>query len=404
MRYLFFGNLIAQLISLCTLLIFVSLFSSEAFGFLAVTTSIASILSPVASLKYDQAIYAKKSGMSAYRLVQGVTGFSIILGIISFISVSIITYCEILKVPTHFYPLIFALPFFFVAQGMLQTGFSLFNSMRQYRKIFIARVIQPTIYLLAALGLYLLNIFPGKEIVYGFVVSVILSGYLYLIFVWKNLPSLNLHRSFLNMKKSWQLAKYKFLTAFTESATSQLPIFFFASNGDVAFAGLFFLAQRLLRFPNQLVGVIVKDYLRGEARSVMQLPCGLRNQVMIAFFLLVCVSIVASFSIIVLDFVDIITLVDGSYDRLFSVIYLMLPVMILQLITTPFSSLLVVFGEVKIDFFLHFVLLGGLYIIATINSLSSSDFLVMYSIIFCVKYLAEFYFSVRFLVKNGWVI
>ena len=299
------GTTFAQIIAILASPLLTRLYGPEAFGFLALFTSITSIIGVIACMRYEMAIMLPKTDEEAANLL----GLCLLcVAVISGLTVPALYFggdalLSLLKAP-GLAPYLILVPVFVFISGVF-LALNYWNSRtKHFGRLSVARVTSSLATTGTQLGAGFAGYATGGSLIGANLVGVSVSTGVLGGQIWRDDHTL-LRRSI-----SWQgmidgLKRYKKFplidssSALMNTASWQLPAFLLAAFFSPVVVGFYALGFRMLQFPMSLIGSSIAQVFfqrASEARSDGTLPFLVENVfrllVMIGIFPILAVTII----------------------------------------------------------------------------------------------------------------
>lgn len=236
------------------------LYTPEEFGAYSVFISVISIVGTVSSLKYDQAIMLPKSNNNALSLLT--LSLLIIAAVCLLATIIIYIFSDLVTNYFNDYEyLVYLIPIGVLFVGIIQAFIAYSSRNCFYKRIAGARISYSfSIVSLQMASKWLLNLngLVVARLIADFLTASILinkhitSGTL-------NFASISKKRIFLNAKKYINFPKYQSISVFFNAISQNMPVFLLGLFYSPAIAGLYALAERILRAPVGLIGSSTKE-------------------------------------------------------------------------------------------------------------------------------------------------
>ena len=392
------GTTIAQAIPVAVSPILTRLYSPEDFGIYAIYFSTLMIASVVATGKYEMAIVLPEKDEDAEDIL--------VLSIVIALVVGVVMLAAILAFSVIF-DSIFGMDLsvaVFVPLGVFLIGLSqsfhyYFNRKGQYRTLVKGRIFRSVSY--SAVSLAIGAVRPAGI---GIVIADSLGYVASNAFMWRKKGTRFKHVDWQSLKRvSLQyinFPKYLIVSGFLEKGSGQAPVLFLTNlfNATIS-AGYFSFAQRMIVTPADLISRAIGDVFRQRASGDFALYGNCIAVFNSTFRKLAGMAVVAfglGFFVIVEAFAFVFGAewrVAGEYAQI------MMPMFFLQFIASPLSSMFVIANKQKYDLVLQSLLLTGasLAFVAGFFIFDSIRMaIIIFTIVYCIKYVAELYLSYRF--------
>jgi O-antigen/teichoic acid export membrane protein len=398
------SSLLGTIISFAISPVITRLYSPESFGIYAVVFSVATILSELASFKYERAILLPAENK------HGVALFWISNFLIAIISLLIFIVILIFKLKLNQlagfansnYLLFIPLSCFSLASSL--TLINLANRMKLYyemnkNRIYVSLV---TNSLLIFLGYYKYDVYG---LLIGYNLSIIFGSFLLFLELRKRIEGfyvINKEDFIYLLKRYKSFPIYSLPTVGIQSLTSNLPNFFFSKAIGNVFLGNYNLSTRMVKTPLDIIGNSTRIVFDQE----ISFRFGQGLQHMDVFF--------SNFKRLVLIGIIPLLIILFFGPNLFSYVFgnewieagkisqILCPVFFFQFVTSPISGVISIYEKLRFIFiiqFTAFVLLAATYSILMKYNSGYVNYLIAYNIIYCLKYVFEFGYS-YYLIKS----
>lgn len=261
------GSLVAQVITMLSMVILSRLYSPEAFGLLGTFSAIVLILTAFACGKFDlAAVVEKGNGRSGLLALAGLA-VTVVIAIVSIPGVLfVVLFYEGDGVFAQLSPFLWLVPVFVLAFGIQLILSQMLVRRGEFRTIAGSRIAQA----MGASGFQMALVsFGTGGLIFGYVVGVLTSCLVLL-------RSISKTRFFLRARwtRVLQAASERRDFAFSASSTAglniaavQLPLIFCALYFTAVDTGYFALSQRVLGFPAALIGLSISQAFMHDLRS-----------------------------------------------------------------------------------------------------------------------------------------
>jgi O-antigen/teichoic acid export membrane protein len=380
------------------------IYSTSAFGIYAIIFATASILSEIITLKYERAILLpEKSKDSIY-----VFWISVFLAAL----ISCVLYIPIFIFQDHinrFHQLndsglIWSLPIisFVLATNVCVTNLAiklmLFNAMASNR-IYISILLN---LMILALGYFK---FQELGLIISYTLSSLFSSLLLVFIISKkeNLYNYNWIEFRYWFKRYINFPKFYLPSVAVESTSINVPNFFFMNVLGSSFLGNFNMSNRIVNTPLSLIGNSIRTVFNQAVAQAYSENKPHMNIFKSNFYRLVLLSILPV-GIIFIFGPAIFSFVFGNEWHEAGIIARYLsPVFFFRFITSPLSSVLTVYEKINYDFYIQIFSLTSLtilfYVLWKMDIKNFELYLIVYNIVYCIKYSFEFILS-YYCIKN----
>lgn len=258
-----FGTGLAQLISLCAIPLLSRVYSVEEFGVLGIYIGFAVIARVVFSCRYDFAIPAAKRDGEAYILLW--------LGVILSVFFACVSYVVIHFTPSYFLEkfneLIYLFPIMFFITSIDNILSLWVNRIKRFGMFSVSRIIRAFSIVVSQFLVGTLST-VDNGLIYGFLIGesiTVLFVISSLFFSMKVAPKLSIRRIIFVAKKHRKNPIYLLPGHALNTSVAQLPIIIIESVYGATFAGIFYMAQRIVLLPSQLISAAIFKVFFPEA-------------------------------------------------------------------------------------------------------------------------------------------
>lgn len=270
------GTAIAQGLAFAAAPILSRLYTPESFGLFGLFTAACSILTVIASAKYELAILLPKQDKDAANLLWLSIGIVSIVSICSFFIILIFrsNIAELLGSPA-LAPLLWWVPATILFSG-LYNAFNYWTTRRkQFKRLSISRVIKTTGREGTQLGIGFASNLQGGGLVFGHVIGEACSAGALITQTYREdslliKQSFNRHRMYLLAKKHQDFPKYNAPQTFLNSISQNVPAILLAFFFNPAVVGFYWFVHRILFAPNQLIGNSIRQVFYQRVNEKVQ--------------------------------------------------------------------------------------------------------------------------------------
>lgn len=258
------GTLIAQVVPITLMPVLTRLYTPESFGQLTLYLSIISILSTIATLRYEFTIVQAKTEEEAGLLVTISFVMLFIITILLSFCLFVCSFFDYLNLEDNNYLFLLPISTFFLGGFNILVNFMLYKN--DYNNISYSKILQS-----GTIGIFqmLFYFFKNIGLIFGLVSGQILTFFI-MFFLFKSLKNENIsfysHRT--KNVNLWEkimyykgVSFYSSLGSLSDSASQQMPVFMidkFFGNHTV---GIFGMSLRILSIPTALVSRAVGQVL-----------------------------------------------------------------------------------------------------------------------------------------------
>lgn len=389
------GTSIAQALPIITAPILTRIYSPENFGAFAFYFALVTILSIVATGRYDLAIVLPKIKKTAIQLTLTAIYCSVItsaLFIIIILLYSNTIYHDASNTTLYF------IPFCVLLTGCYQSLYFFLNREKNYECLARSRVIQSLlmVFLQLLLGAFL-NL-GSLGLVIGHLLGLFFS-LLYLLFYFREeVVKIKIFRpiriiAILHMYRNFP--KFLLLAHSMNASSMQSPAVMLNSIFTATIAGYYLLIQRIVGAPLSIVGGAIGDVFRQQAAEAYKRRGECLNEYRTTFKKLFYLSFFpfTVFAIVAPNLFCVLFgekwYIAGEYARLLT------PMFFLQFITNPLSNMFLIARKQKLDLIWQTILLAltiTAFIIADFFS-SAKVAIALFSIFYSIMYMVNLYIS-----------
>lgn len=340
------GTVLAQLIAFMTIPILSRMYSQEAYGLLAVFSTVVAFISSFATLKYDTALVLPKEDKDAYTLLK-----------LSNIATLVITFlCVILMfLPIPYFKQYEGLQVLIGIGVLLSVNYN--NSVlwnirhKQFTHTAISNVIQSIAIFIAQYSLY--HYFELKGLIIGNVIGVSLAG-IYLIinrkFDWRIYRGITKQNMLEQGKRYIDFPKYFTAANAILSLSSSLPVLLFVKYIPLSQIGVYGMALRIISQPVSLISNSIRSVILADMAERKNNNQSILKWYLKIFLGLFVISIFASFGLILLG--DYIVSLFLGKEWVDAALYskMLIPLLIGMMIASPGTAAIRVFEMQKYNF------------------------------------------------------
>ena len=339
------GAAAGQLILVGTLPIVSRIYQPEDFGVLAVFAAILALLSSVACLRYEAAIPLSRNSDEAINIWSGASILSVVFSVLVFAGGCGYAIYNDFGLSFYFYVLLLSLGVLLAGLNVSLLHYAIFE--KKFKLAAEMRIKQAVMAALGRIGIGL--VWSGPV---GLIIGAILAGGGGVYTLLRGLPirsnTSNVRKIKMKMflKENIKLPMYSAPTSLLNAASLQVPVIILSIIFNAKEVGFFALAMRVGTAPLALIGQAVRQvYLAnaGEAYRKKNLGKLTENNAIS----LAAISIIPAF-VIAPILPDLTRIVFGNeWLKAGSILALLAPWMVSQLITSPLSSTVIAAGHQK---------------------------------------------------------
>ncbi|MFT7211662.1 MAG: O-antigen/teichoic acid export membrane protein [Granulosicoccus sp.] len=264
------GTAVAQVVPIVASPLLTRLYTPEEFGLLALYMAITSILTVVATGKYELAVTLPTQDIDAWRVVKLLLTLGLSVGGLLLLVMSLY-FREIAQLlgNSEIAPFLFLLPLSVCATTAMLAYQFWCNRQSLYKEMVRSRLHVAVGGVVAKIVLGMFKV-PGGQII-GTVLSQLVSV---AIFRTRIVAQTNVPKGLVRLPEQWQMAKHYvvhplyFLPSYLCSSVAlQIPIFMMSSLFSLSIVGFFSIAYRLVTLPTKLVANAIGDVYRQQISS-----------------------------------------------------------------------------------------------------------------------------------------
>ena len=390
------GTTIAQAIPIAISPILTRIYTPEDFGLFALYMSIVSIISVIATGRYELAIMLPRKNDDAKHLV--------ILSLILSLFTSLIVFLIILVFNTEITQLIgpesisgwlYLIPISIAFTGIYQSLNYWLNRQKAYKTLAKSRVVQNT-----TMGIGNILIGLLSKGISGLIIGAVLGQLSSIYLLGRKI--IKLDKTFFHhiskfklialAKKYIKFPKYDIFASFSNIAAQQLPHILFNILFSPSIAGFFYLTQRMMSMPINLISGAVLDVFKEQASKDYKENGHAREIYKSTFKKLLFLSIIPSVIIYIYS-VDIFVIVFGEQWKIAGeYAQVLVPMLFLRFISNPLSFMFYIGEKQPLNLLLQFTTLIAVSIIFYISD-SPNDIVFYLSMVFSCFYMCQLFIS-----------
>lgn len=393
------GTTIAQAIPIAISPILARIYTPEDFGVFALFIAIISILGIIISARYDFAIILPKKDKDALHLLILSVLINFVLCLIFLIIVIIFNEKITLFLANPEISIwLYFVPFSLFTIGIYQSLSFWANRKKYYKELSISRVSQSSSSSVSNLAIGLIG-FNNIGLIVGQILGQTIATLILIKLTWSEIRTKIIFfkkiKLFAIAKRYSKFPKYDILASLINVSSHQLTHILINIIFGAVTAGLFYFTQKILSLPISLIASSISDVFRQEATKEYQ---QFGNAWMVykktlrkLFFLGLIPSI-----ILFLYSVEIFVLIFGEQWRISGeYAQILVPMLFLQFISSPLSSMLYIAEKQNINLVLQIVL----FLLVSSSIFFSNDsymVVILLSISFSLFYILQLVLSILF--------
>jgi len=397
------GTLIAQAIPLAISPVLTRLFTAENFGLFALYFSISQIMSVFITGRYEYAIILPEKDEDAINIVALCLSLTLLISALSaFIILPFRYFIADLLNKHEIGDYLFLIPVTICAIGIYTTFNLWYNRKGYFRNVSFGKIFRSSFSSFFSVG-FGLTILKSAGLIIADTIGQLAAAF-YLSFKFlrsdrERIKSVSKAGMKEQARRYIQFPKYNILSGLLEKGSGQAPVILLTAFFGSSVTGLFALSQRVIAAPEGLISVSIGDVFRQKASIEFQQNGNCRKTFLDLFRMLFSISIIpfillAIFAPTLFAFVfGEEWRIAGNYAQIMTIMFF------LSFVVSPLSNMFIIAEKQKIDLVIQIVLFAFICVsfIAGFNIFRNpGKAILLYTIIYSIKYCFEFYLSYRF--------
>jgi len=392
------GTIIAQAIPIAISPLLTRIYSPEDFGVFALYMSIISILSVIATGRYELAIILPEKDEDAINLIA--LSMILVSFFCFFIFILVLFFNDqivsILKAPNISSWLYFApISIFFV--GLYQNLNSWINRKKQYKKQALSKVVQNATIGSGSLGLGFSGIISSGLIMSLIAGQGVVASFLGLL-TWRRDKSLfkkiNRHQVIHMGRKYIDFPKYDIAASLSSVSSQQIIYILFNSLFSSTVVGYYYLTQRMLSAPISFLASAILDVFKQKAAKDYKKHGNAKVIYRSTFKKLLVLSIIPT-AIIYFFAIDIFVFMFGENWKEAGVYaQILAPMLLFRFLANPLSFMLYIGNKQRINLYtqllLFLAILSSFYFVGTARNI-----VAVMSLLFSLFYISHLIISAK---------
>ena len=392
------GTTIAQAIPIAISPILTRIYTPEDFGVFALYMSVASILSVVATGRYELAIMLPKKDEDAINIVVLSIIISFFVSFISFLIVFIFNaqITNLLANPEISNWLYF-IPVTVLLTGVYQSLNYWSNRKKQYKRLATSRIVQSGATGSTNLGLGFSG-FGSSGLILGGVLGQFISTTILGRLVWNEDKDRFVHIKRLKVivlaKKYINFPKFDLMASFINIFSNQVIHILFNTVFNPIIAGFYYLTQRIIGLPISIVSKSIGDVFKEQASKDFK---KMKNAKTIYISTFKKLFILALFPSLLLYFfsVDIFIFIFGdNWSVAGEFVKIMIPMLFLKFVSSPLNFMLYIAGKQNVNMYSQILFLLAVLISFLVGE-NEYEVIEYITIFFSSIYLYYLYVSAK---------
>ncbi len=257
------GSFGAQFISIAASPILARLYEPYFFGIFATFLSLVGIIGAFSSLRIERKIITESNSVGTLGALIFSVGTSFLMSLLATGFTLLLHSFDYIELKIEYFIFVFVFSFFFAVYQSLVLFASKIN---KFTVVAISSITRAAIVLILQLSLFL---FVGKE----YALTLAATGGLIIasFIVYWNLGDHNFNSDFLKIYRDYYNKKYNFKNCFyggvqslTSALSNNLPILIISAMGGYIQAGIYLMAERLVRMPINLISNNLRNVIAAK--------------------------------------------------------------------------------------------------------------------------------------------
>ena len=357
------GTTIAQAIPIAISPILTRIYTPEDFGVFALYISVASMLSVIATGRYELAIMLPKEDNDALNIVFLSIGISFLIGVIVFLVVFIFNrQLTILLGNPQVSVWLYFIPFSVLLTGIYQSFNYWNNRHKEYKRLALNRVVQS----FTTNGTNL-SFGIGGIGTFGLVIGSIAGQFVATSSLIKQTlehekgfgSKIDIDKILLLSKKYNKFPRFDMLASLLNVTAQQISNILFNSMFNASTAGFYYLTQKMLGSPVSLIAAAILDVFKEKAAKDFQQFGNCKDIYLKTLKKLFLLSFIPSI-ILYIYAIDIFTFIFGNkWSISGEYVRILIPMLFLRFISSPLSFMLYIGEKQELNLFGNFLFLVG---------------------------------------------
>ncbi|MFB9274569.1 oligosaccharide flippase family protein [Cohnella cellulosilytica] len=345
------GTAISQLILMICSPILTRMYSPDDFGVLAIYISIGSIITVLATGRYEMSIILPQDERDATSLVLLCTISSFLTMILSFV-ITIYISPVIGEYPVSQF--IYLVPLSVLFLSLTQTLMYWSNRKNKYKRIAVNKVINSIVMSCIQISCGLIFTLSYGLII-GLFVGQLISFILYLFYVYREdrekLKKISLRSVIENLRKYKKFPIYSMPTSVLDMFSNNMPLFILSSLFSYQIAGFYSLAVRMLSIPSSLLGMAVGQVFYPEFVKRLNENADYRSLLFSTWFRLALIGLLPMFVVLLYGGHLFGFLFGDSWVEAGKIASIISPMLYAMFISSPTSSTFIALNAQHINLF-----------------------------------------------------
>lgn len=397
------GTVIAQAIPLAISPILTRLFTPEEFGLFALYFSISQIICVFITGRYESAIILPQKDEDAINIV----ALSILITfLVSFCCLIFILFFNLFfKDIIHNSDIgryLLLIPATVFSIGIYNTFNLWLNRKQHFKSISEGKISRSVVSSALSVG-FGFTVLKAGGLIIADTIGQFMAG-IYVLFKSlkydkEKISSISKHKMIDQARRYVQFPKYNVVSSLFEKGAGQIPVIMLTSFFGGSITGFFSLSQRVIAAPSSLIGVSIKDVFRQQA-SLEYNEKGDCYDTFINLFKLLLLIAIIPFTILLIFAPFIFSFIFGTEWRVAGEYAQIMTVMFfLSFIVSPLSNMFIIAEKQNIDLIIQIILFAFVcfsFIVGYHLFNHPKVAILLYTIIYSIKYCVEFYLSLKF--------
>lgn len=392
------GTTIAQAIPIAISPILTRIYTPEDFGVFALYMGVTSIVSVVATGRYELAIMLPKKDEDAINIVALSITITLFVSLITLFIVTLFnTAITRLLGNQEISNWLYFMPLTILLTGVYQSLKFWSNRQKQYKDLAINRVTQSTVTATSNLSLGFVGLGSGGLVIGGFIGQSLATMFLYKMInameqsIFKKVKKLKIIAL---SKRYINFPKFDILASLSNVSSRELIHILFNSLFSTAIAGYYYLTQRALGLPISILASSILDVFKERASKDYKQYGNAKAIYISTFKKLILLSAIPSILLYIFA-LDIFTFVFGeNWIIAGEFTQILIPMFFLQFISSPLSFMIYISEKQKVNIIGQFLFLFSTVIGFYLGE-TPYDVVLLLSIFFSLIYIYYLYVSAK---------
>ena len=356
------GSAVSQLIVTLSSLLLARIYSASSFGEFAVFLSVVTLAIVLVSGRYEIAIVLPENNQDAVALF--FLSLFLTFGALCLLSIAItliftFNLLELIGID-ELSNYLWLIPFAILFNATLQFCFQWMNRMKKYRQMAANRIFQSSSIAIfsVAFGMFSLEV---NGLVFGWVLGILASLLYALINISGDIKIHSYKLSFSELvkvaKEYSYFPKYDIVSSIINALIHQLPSIFFSALFSPAIAGYYYMTQRIIGLPLQVIGGAFGEVFRTNAAEQYRTKGRCDQLLLNSSKYLLAIGICIGIGIIFLSHWVIVFAFGEEWRPSADMAVIMVPMLIARFTASPVSYMFHITAKLHWDLIGHIIIL-----------------------------------------------